>query len=102
MMNVGISREALQVFCQLNSEITEDLPYGRILRRMVMFGSHYGLLDSVIRLSQEDPKLRAALFNCVSGHKSFKAIWRETRDWRLLAAGIKNLLQGKRLDRCLD
>lgn len=88
MMNFGISKEALHVFCQLNTEITEDLLYGRILRRLVILGANHGLLDAVITLSQQDPKLRRALFNCVSGHKSFKSIWMETRDWRLLLAGI--------------
>jgi flavin-dependent dehydrogenase len=89
MIDVGISKEALDVFPQMNSEITEDLPYGRILRRLVIFGANYGLLDPVIRLAEKDANLQRALFNCVSGHKSFKSIWDETRDWRLLKMAVE-------------
>ena len=84
LMNVGISKEALHVFYQMNSEITEDLLYGKILRQLVIFGANYSLLDAVIKLSQQDRRLSEALFNCVSAHKNFKTIWEETRDWRLL------------------
>ncbi len=90
-MNFGISKEALVVFSRLNSEITEDLVYGKILRRLVISGANHGLLDAVLMLSQQNPKLRTALFNCVSGHKSFKSIWEETRELRLLLDGIKFL-----------
>lgn len=92
MMTVGISKEALHVFYQMNNEITEDLLYGRILRQLVIFGSHYGLLDAVLKLSQQDEKLSEALFNCVSARKNFKTIWEETRDWRLITSVVKKVV----------
>ncbi len=101
MMDVGISVEALHVFSQMNTEITQDLLYGKILRRLVILGSKHGLLDSFIRLAEQDERLQRALFNCVSGHKSFKAIWEETRDWQLLrltaAKWLRQLVSSRRV-----
>lgn len=96
IMTTGISREAFaRGYERECSEVIEDIPYGKALRRLAIFGSRAGFLDPVIDLARKDPQLEYALFNCVSANKSFKEIFRETRSlnlvFKLLAALGRNL-----------
>jgi len=83
MMNRGVSREDFKAYYRMNREVTEDLPYGRILRYLANVSANYGFLDKVLEISKREEKLREALLNCVAAHKSFKTIYEETKDARL-------------------
>jgi len=60
-----------------------DLPYGMAIRWLAILGSNTGLLESVLRLAEEDQRLRRALFNCVSAHRTYREIVHETLSWQL-------------------
>jgi flavin-dependent dehydrogenase len=81
MIRDGISKEAFR-----SSFITDphlqavlnDLAYGRIVRRLAITSANYGFLDGVIALAKVEPTLSRALLNCVSAHKPYREIVRET------------------------
>ncbi|GAX62020.1 geranylgeranyl reductase [Candidatus Scalindua japonica] len=78
MMDVGISKEAFKDYYNSFSDITHDLPYGKVIRMLAGFSAHYGLFSPMIRLAKEDKKFRTAFFNSVAGSKMFKDIIFET------------------------
>jgi flavin-dependent dehydrogenase len=78
IMKVGISKKAFEAYYERCREVTDDLPYGKVLRWLTVRISDHGLLDPVIDVARRDAHLRTALFNCVSAHKPFKTIFGET------------------------
>lgn len=92
MMRIGISKKAFDVYYKGCHEVTDDLSYGKVLRWLTLQISDRGLLDSVINLAKENPSLRTALFNCVSAHKPFKAIFEETVTPRLVVRLVASIL----------
>ncbi|KKM90004.1 hypothetical protein LCGC14_1242990 [marine sediment metagenome] len=74
MMNVGVSKEAFKDYYDSFSYITNDLPYGKAVRRLATFSSHFGLFSPMIQLAKEDKDLKMALFHSVAGSKMFKKI----------------------------
>jgi flavin-dependent dehydrogenase len=78
IMNDGISRTAFQKYYNACAEITNDLPYGKVLRQLAIQSANWGWLDAIIELAKQDARFRAFLFNCVSAHKPYKQIIRET------------------------
>ena len=79
IMTGGISEEAFEKHYRgACREIMEDIPYGKVLRRLALASSNSKFLDTLIDVAKEEPLLRNALFNCVSAHRSFKDIFRET------------------------
>ena len=91
IMAKGISREAFEKHYRSECrEIIKDIPYGRVVRWLANKSSNSKLLDSIIDLAKNDLLLRNALFNCVSAHKPFKTIIRETWDYKLILKVLKN------------
>jgi flavin-dependent dehydrogenase len=74
MMDVGISKEAFKDYYNSFSYITSDLPYGKAVRRLATFSSHFGLFSPLIQLAKEDKDLKRAFFQSVAGSKMFKKI----------------------------
>jgi flavin-dependent dehydrogenase len=75
MLMYGISREAFaEGYGQACAETVADLPYGRAVRLLTIVGANQHLLDPLIDVAQHEPILRAALFDAVSGHRSYRAI----------------------------
>lgn len=95
MISTGVSRSAFERYYRSCREVTEDLPYGRMLRRLAILSSNYGMLDRVLRLAEQDDILRKALFYCVSAHKTYRTIFRETRSWGLAMRLIRTALQSR-------
>ena len=93
MVRTGISREAFEAGYVRGEckEVLDDLPYGRALRWLAIRGSRWQLLDPVIEMAKENELLEEALFNCVSAHKAFKQIFRETMSARLVLRSLKTL-----------
>jgi flavin-dependent dehydrogenase len=92
MMDVGISKEAFKDYYNSFSYITGDLPYGRIIRMLATFSSHFGLFSPMIQLAKEDEKFRMAFFNSVAGSKMFKNIIFETISLQLSWKIVKILI----------
>lgn len=74
MMDVGISRQAFRAYVNSFREIIKDLPYAHTVRRLVIWGAHYGFLTPIIQIANDHPALKKALFDSVSGKKAYREI----------------------------
>jgi len=74
----GISAAAFQAYHVANSDITRDLPYGQMMRRLTILAARFNLLEPVLRAAEIDPGLRQALFDAVSAHRPYHDVVRET------------------------
>ncbi len=83
IVNHGISNEAFHVYMKNCSELTDDIPYGKILRFLTIQCSKYGMLDAIFETAKNEPLLKKAFFNFVSGHETYKKTWQETRNFKL-------------------
>lgn len=82
--NHGFSKLALQNYLNNCKELIEDVPYGRILRHLTLISKKYKFLDSILETSKNIHKINQAFFNIVSGQKSYKKIWNETKDFKII------------------
>jgi len=80
----GLTRAAFEGYLGDCCELTDDIPYGRILRALTIRFSKYGLMDGVLEAAKKEPALRKAMFNVVSGQETYKRTWKETRNIGLL------------------
>lgn len=84
IMTVGISERAFREYHRACRDITDDLPYGKAMRALTMAMSKWGLLDTVIALAEQDARLRDALFDAVSAHRTYRTIVHGMLDVRWL------------------
>ncbi len=74
-MTEGIAREAFaRHYRRACREILQDVPYGKVMRRLAITGSRLGLVDTLIALAEQDTTLQHALFNAVSAHRTYRDI----------------------------
>jgi flavin-dependent dehydrogenase len=78
MAQEGISREAFGHYLNVCHELTCDIIPGKVLRALTKLASRLRLLDSAFEVAKKDPKLQAAIFNIVSGHKTYRATLKES------------------------
>jgi len=78
IMNYGVSKKAFEFFIQDCKELTQDLPYGRVLRWMTKLSLGFEFMDHLLKVGKDDPIFMNCLFNSVSGHKPYKQIFLET------------------------
>ena len=78
MMYVGISKEAFKTYMSSFYEVIKDLPYANTVRRFVIWGAYYGFLMPIIRIADDHPALRHALFDSVSGKRAYREILLDT------------------------
>jgi flavin-dependent dehydrogenase len=83
IMSHGISKEGFNAYMNSCSDLTCDIPYGKTLRFLSNTSSKYGFLDSVLASAEDEPTLKNALFNIVSGQQTYKNIWAETKSFKL-------------------
>jgi flavin-dependent dehydrogenase len=91
----GISEEAFQMYLKSCSELTDDIPYGKILRFLTIKSSKYGLLDSIFERAKKEDVLRRAFFNIVSGQETYKKTWQETKSFKLFSSTVFSVILGK-------
>lgn len=75
MLEDGISIKAFDRFHAKCKDITDDLPYGKLMRFLTLRIANWKILDPILKLARTDTKLERALFNSVSAHRSFKTIF---------------------------
>jgi flavin-dependent dehydrogenase len=85
IVNKGFSQDALSEYLKSCRELTDDIPYGRILRFITNLVSRLGLLDGVLETAKSEPALRKAFFNIVSGQETYKKTWQNVRKPAFLA-----------------
>ena len=75
----GVSKQAFdEYYIKDCAMLTNDLPYGRALRWLTKLSTHFKFMDYLVKIAEDDPVFMECLFNCVSGHKPYKNIIRET------------------------
>lgn len=80
----GPGKEAASHYLAGCSELTGDIPYGRALRSLTLLASRLGLLRAAFEVAEEEPRLRKAIFDIVSGQETYQRIWKQTRSFSLL------------------
>jgi flavin-dependent dehydrogenase len=95
IVNFGISEEAFQKYLKSCADLTDDIPYGKILRFLSIRSSKYGLLDSIFETAKKEKPLRRAFFNIVSGQETYKKTWQETRSFRLFSRTVSSAILSK-------
>jgi len=98
LLEHGFTRSAFEKYMDSCRELTCDVPYGRVLRSITHTCSRFGLLDGICETAKEEPSLKKAFFNIVSGHESYRKTWEEARSLRLFlkiaARAVKFRLSG--------
>lgn len=104
IINRGFSQEALSEYLKSCSKLTDDIPYGKILRFLSNQCSKYGFLDSIFVSAEKEPALKKALFNIVSAQQTYKEIWSETKSLKLFTKVGFQVLKKKlsKSDRSLE
>jgi flavin-dependent dehydrogenase len=75
IMTVGISARAFErsYVCDCQ-EILCDIPYGHLVRHLVINASRLRQVDMALALAEDHIALRQALFDAVSGHRPYRSI----------------------------
>lgn len=81
----GISKDAFQNYLKNCKELKDDIPYGKLLRFFTIQCSKYGLIDSILETAKNEPPLKQAFFNIVSGQETYKKTWLKTKNFKLLS-----------------
>ncbi len=76
ILHHGISAGAFERYRAANRDITDDLPVGQALRRLVLLTVRLGWMDAVLRAAAGEPRLRTALFDAVSAHRPYRDVAR--------------------------
>jgi flavin-dependent dehydrogenase len=79
----GMSKQGFDAYMNSCSDLMCDIPYGKTIRFLSNKSSKYGFLDSVLSSAENEPRLKKALFNIVSGQQTYKNIWAETKSLKL-------------------
>jgi flavin-dependent dehydrogenase len=75
ILMAGISARALQQsYVRDCQEILRDIPYGHLVRQVVINMSRLHQVDRALALAERSPTLREALFNAVSGRQPYREI----------------------------
>jgi flavin-dependent dehydrogenase len=85
MMRHGISARALREYLVACRVISDDLPYGKAMRALVIALSKARLFDLVVALAERDAQLRHMLFGAVSAHQTYRKIVKQMLDARWIA-----------------
>ncbi len=96
----GVSKSAFETFYKWDCKVfTDDLPYGKGLRFLANAGNRFKFMDQVLKIASEDKIFMACMFNCVTAHKTYKEIIRETLSiplgYKFLVAVCRHLLSIK-------
>ncbi len=91
MMDVGISKEAFNVYYNSFADVVKDIPYGKLVRQLAILSAKYGFLTPMIQLAKRDAVFKRALYYSVSGSKMFKEIINESKSMKLAGEIVKTL-----------
>jgi flavin-dependent dehydrogenase len=93
ILQAGISAQAFdRHYRTANSDILQDLPYGRAMRQLTIFMARYGLFRPVLRAARHDADVQAALFNAISAHAPYRRVLIQALHPRPLLAILRALV----------
>jgi len=100
LINEGFDKESLKSYLLSCSELTDDIPYGKIIRFLTLYSKKFRLLGSLLEIAKKEPAMKKALFNIVSGQETYKKTWVEVKSFKLflnvLSAMTSNLFSKRK------
>jgi flavin-dependent dehydrogenase len=100
MLRQGISRAAFDTdYVRACAETIQDFPYGRAVRRLAVLGAAWHLMDPLITAARKEQILRDALFDAVSGHRTYRSIIHDVGRPANLLRLARTMIPAKRLSR---
>lgn len=95
----GIDAASFRKYEDRTRLLREDYMYGTWMRHLCKTGEITGMLGTILSMAKVDQEVHNALFNAVSGHDSFKNIFRRYARPRALAGVVRNYLADRRRSR---
>lgn len=95
----GISLSAFRRYEERTADLRADYVYGTWMRHLCRAGDIAGTLGTVLSMAKVDQQVHDSLFNAVSGHDSFKNIFRRHARPRVIAEVVRNFLADRRRSR---
>jgi flavin-dependent dehydrogenase len=92
----GISASSFRIYDEGTRRLREDYIYGMWMRNLCKVGDVMGMLGTVLSMAKVDEGIHDALFNAVSGHDSFKNIFRRYARPSVIADVIRNFAKDRR------
>jgi flavin-dependent dehydrogenase len=92
----GIGAASFRRYEEKTRELREDYGYGTWMRHLCKAGEIAGTLGTVLSMAKVDQSVHDALFNAVSGHDSFRNIFRQYARPRVLADVVRNYIADRR------
>jgi len=92
----GISPASFRKYEERTRPLREDYAYGTWMRHLCKAGDLAGMLGTVLSMAKIDQGVHDALFNAVSGHDSFKNIFRRYARPSVLASVCGNYLADRK------
>ena len=92
----GISLASFRKYEERTAALRADYLYGTWMRHLCKAGEIAGTLGTVLTMAKVDQEVHDALFNAVSGHDSFRNIFRRYARPRVLADVVRNYLADRR------
>jgi flavin-dependent dehydrogenase len=96
MMEHGISVASFRRYEEAARPLRDDYAYGTWMRHLCKLGEVAGTLGTVLSMAKVDQRIHDALFNAVSGHDSFKSIFKEYAKPSVLVDVVRNYLMERR------
>jgi flavin-dependent dehydrogenase len=94
ILKVGVSRDAFgDHYWTANQDIIQDLPYGKVFRRLTILLSRLRLLDPVLRAAQQNDQLQIALFDAVSAHAPYRRVLGRSIQPRTLWSIVRSIFK---------
>ena len=84
ILSSGISAAAFSQVERGQRHLTRDVWFGRLIRLLVKLIGGLDLLDPIIEHAERSAALRQALFDCISGRTTYRAVVLRGENWRWL------------------
>lgn len=95
----GISLDSFRTYEERTADLRSDYLYGTWMRHLCKAGEIAGMLGTVLTMAKLDQDVHDALFNAVSGHDSFRNIFRRYARPRVLADVVRQYRADRRRSR---
>jgi len=96
MVETGFGAASFRRYEEKTRELREDYHYGTWMRHLCKMGEIAGTLGTVVSMAQVDQGVHDALFNAVSGHDSFRNIFRQYARPRVFADVVRNYVADRK------
>ena len=92
MVEHGIGAASFRLYEEQTKNLREDYLYGTWMRHLCKAGEITGMLGTILSMAKVDQGVHDALFNAVSGHDSFRNIFRQSIRPRVFADVVRNYI----------